>query len=402
MEFNYQAKQPSGDLIEGKIEAPSEDQAVSLLHQKNLVVLSLNPVKQNVFSVDLSSFLSKPSKKDIVIFTRQMATLVDADVPLVEGLHTMARQIEKESFRKVVLSIVSSVEGGASLSVALSEHPAIFGRFYISLVRSGEVAGKLQETLSYLADYLERSAGLTSKIMGALYYPAFILCAMVVVVIVLMTTVLPNLLSIIKDAGVTDLPLTTKLLMAVTGFFNKFLIPILIAIIGAIAGFLYYIKTPGGRGRFDDFKVKMPRFGKVVRDFYLARIAETLSTLIKAGVPILEGIGITSDVVGNATYRNILLEAAENVRGGGTISEVFEKHPEFPPLVSSMLAIGEKTGRTDFMLENIFGFYKTEAENSIQNLSQLIEPVLILVLGVGVAGLVSAVLMPIYSLVGAG
>ena len=402
MEFNYQAKQPSGDLIEGKIEAPSEDQAVSLLHQKNLVVLSLNPVKQSVFSVDLSSFLSKPSKKDIVIFTRQMATLVDADVPLVEGLHTMARQIEKESFRKVILSIVSSVEGGASLSVALSEHPAIFGRFYISLVRSGEVAGKLQETLSYLADYLERSASLTSKTISALYYPAFILCAMVVVVIVLMTTILPNLLSIIKDAGITDLPFTTKFLMAVTGFFNKFLIPILIAIIGIIAGLLYYTKTPEGRARYDNFKVKMPRFGKTIRDFYLARIAETLSTLIKAGIPILEGLEITSDVVGNTTYRRILLEARDNVRGGGTISEILGKHPEFPPLVSSMLAIGEKTGRTDFMLENIFEFYKAESENAIQNLSQLIEPVLILILGVGVAFLVSAVLMPIYSLVGAG
>jgi len=402
VEFNYQAKQPSGDLIEGKIEAPSEDQAVSLLHQKNLVVLSLNPVKQNVFSVDLSSFLSKPSKKDIVIFTRQMATLVDADVPLVEGLYTMTRQIEKESFRKVILSIVSSVEGGASLSVALSEHPAIFGRFYISLVKSGEVAGKLQETLSYLADYLERSTGLTSKIMGALYYPAFILCAMVVVVIILMTTILPNLLSIIKDAGVTDLPFTTRFLMSVTGFFNKFLIPIVIVIVGTIAGLLYYIKTPEGRARYDNFKVKMPRFGKTIRDFYLARIAETLSTLIKAGIPILEGLEITSDVVGNTTYRRILLEARDNVRGGGTISEILGKHPEFPPLVSSMLAIGEKTGRTDFMLENIFEFYKAESENAIQNLSQLIEPVLILILGVGVAFLVSAVLMPIYSLVGAG
>lgn len=402
MEFNYQAKQPSGDLIEGRIEAPSEDQAVSLLHQKNLVILSLKPAQQSLFTVDLSLLLGKPSKKDIVIFTRQMATLVDADVPLVEGLHTLARQVEKESLRRVILNVVSSIEGGASLSVALGEHSEIFGRFYISLVRSGEISGKLHEVLSYLADYLERSASLNSKVVGALYYPAFILSAMVVVVIILMTTVLPQLLSIIQDAGITDLPLTTKILVAVTSFFNKFFILIIIALIGAIAGFLYYIKTPGGKARFDDFKVKMPRFGKVVRDFYLARIAETLSTLIKAGVPILDGLTITADVVGNTTYRNILLEARDNVQSGGTISEILEKYPEFPPLVSSMLAIGQKTGRTDFMLDNIFKFYKAEAENAIQNLSQLIEPVLILVLGVGVALLVSAVLMPIYSLVGAG
>lgn len=402
MEFNYRAKQPSGDLIEGRIEAPSEEEAVSLLHQKNLVVLGLESNQKSILSADLGFLLSKPSRKDIVIFTRQMATLVDADVPLVEGLRTMARQIEKESFKRVVLSVVSAVEGGASLSVALSEHKKIFGRFYISLVKTGEVAGKLQETLSYLADYLERSAGLNSKVRGALAYPVFILCAMVIVAIILVTTILPQLLSIIRDAGISDVPLTTKILIAVTDFLNKFLIPIAIAVIGAVIGILYYIKTPEGRAKFDNLALKMPQFGGVIKSFYLARIAETLSTLIKAGVPILEGLEIASDVVGNSNYRNILLEAAENVRGGGTISEVFEKHREFPPLVSSMLAIGEKTGRTDFMLESIFKFYKAEAENSIQNLSQLIEPVLILILGVGVAGLVSAVLLPIYSLVGAG
>jgi type IV pilus assembly protein PilC len=403
MEFNYRAKQQSGELVEGKLEAPSEDRAVILLHQKDLVVLSLEPAKKGLLGgQDLLSMFNKPSKKDIVMFTRQMATLVDADVPLVEGLHTLARQIEKESFKKIISSVTSSIEGGASLSVALSEHGKVFSKFYISLVRTGEVSGKLQDTLSYLADYLERSAGLNSKIRGALTYPAFILCAMIVVVIILMTTVLPQLLSIIKDAGVTDLPLTTKILVAVTGFVNKFIIPLVIVIIGLIVGFFYSIGTPKGRDKFDSFKVKMPQFGKVVRNLYLARVAETLSTLIKAGVPILEGLTITSDVVGNVVYRNILLEAVENVRGGGTISEILDRYKEFPPLFTSMLSIGEKTGRTDFMLENIFKFYKTESENDVQNLSQLIEPVLILVLGVGVAGLVSAVLLPIYSLVGAG
>lgn len=402
MEFNYRAKQQDGELVEGKLDAPSEDQAVTLLHQKNLVVLSLEPAQKGFFGQDLLSALDKPSKKDVVMFTRQMATLVDADVPLVEGLHTLARQIEKESFKKVILSVASSIEGGASLSVALNEHGKIFSKFYISLVRTGEISGKLQDTLSYLADYLERSASLNSKIKGALAYPAFILFAMIVVVIILMTTVLPQLLTIIKDAGVKDLPFTTKILVGVTNFVNGFIIPLVILIAGLILGFFYSIKTSRGRERFDNFKVKMPQFGKVVRNLYLARVAETLSTLIKAGVPILEGLTITSDVVGNVIFKRILLEAVENIRGGGTISEVLDRYKEFPPLFTSMLAIGEKTGRTDFMLENIFKFYKTESENDVQNLSQLIEPVLILVLGVGVAGLVSAVLLPIYSLVGAG
>lgn len=350
---------------------------------------------------DLATAFSRPSQKDVVLFTRQMATLVDADVPLVEGLHAIVRQIEKESFRKVISTVISSIEGGASLSVALDEHRKVFSKFYISLVRAGEIAGKMQTTLAYLADYLERSSSLNSKIRGALAYPAFVLFALILVTGIMITTVLPQLLSIVKDAGITDIPLTTKIVIAITDFVNSFIILILALLIGGVIFLFYYIKTPSGRQWFDSFKIGIPRFGRVVRNLYLARIAETLSTLIKSGVPILEGLNITSEVVGNVIYKGILLQAIENIRGGGTISEVFERYKEFPPLVNSMLVIGEKTGRTDFMLENIFNFYKTEAENDIQNLAQLIEPVLILLLGLGVGVLVAAVLLPIYSLVGA-
>lgn len=402
MQYNYQAKKQSGEVISGKIEAPNEDQAVNILQQRGLIVLSFGESKKKLFESDISSLFDRPSKKDVIIFTRQLATLIDADVPLVEGLRTMMRQIESNSFRKIIDSVTSSIEGGSSLSAALAEHSKVFGSFYISLIKSGEVSGKMHDAMLYLADFLERNASLNSKIRSALSYPAFIFSAMIVVVIILMTSVLPQLLSIIKDAGVKDIPFTTKILVATTDFVNKFIFLILIAVICAAIGFLYYIKTPAGRRRLDIFKIKVPSFGKISKNFYLARIAETLSTLIKAGVPILESIDITANVVGNVVYKDILLEARENVRGGGTISQVLEKYKEFPVLVSSMMAIGEKTGRTDFMLETIFKFYKNEAENDVQNLSQLIEPVLILVLGIGVAGLVSAVLLPIYSLVGAG
>lgn len=384
----------------GKIEAHSENLAIDVLHQKNLVVLSLEMVQKGIILQDLATAFSKPSKKDVVLFTRQMSMLVEADIPLVEGLRALVKQVEKDSFRKVIAAIVSSVEGGTLLSAALAEHGKIFGRFYVSLVRAGEIAGKLQATLSYLAEYLERSAALTSKIRGALVYPSFVLFAMVVVTIILMTTVLPQLLSIIKDAGIKDLPLTTRFLIAVTGFISKYIALIIILIIFGTFLLIYYVKTSRGRERFDNFKIKIPRFGEIIRNLYLARIAETLATLIKSGVPILDGINITADVVGNVVYRDILLRAGENVRGGGTISEIFEQYEEIPPLVTSMLVIGEKTGRTEFMLENIFNFYKAESENSVQNLSQLIEPVLILILGLGVGLLVSAILLPIYSLVG--
>lgn len=402
MEFAYQAKTQAGDFAEGKIEAPSEDQAVNVLHQKNLVVLSLEELQKSAFSKDLITSLRKPSSKDVVIFTRQLATLIDADVPLIEGLYTLVKQVEKESFKKVVTSIANSIEGGASLSLALGEHSKVFSDFYISLVRAGEISGKLHTTLLYLADYLERSASLNSKIRGALAYPAFVLSALILVSIIMVTTVLPQLLSIIKDAGVKDLPVTTVILIAVTNFVNHYIVLILSLIVTGILLFFYYLKTPEGGRAFDNFKVNMPQFGGIVRNLYVARIAETLSTLIRSGVPILEGLNVTADVVGNQVYKEVVLEARANVQGGGTISEVFAKYKIFPALVTSMLAIGERTGRTDYMLDNIFKFYKTESENSIQNLSQLIEPALILLLGLGVGILVSAVLLPIYSLVGAG
>jgi type IV pilus assembly protein PilC len=400
MEFIYRAKNQSGELIEGKVDAPNEDQAVNVLQQKGLILLGLEPVQKGIFKIDIFKSLITPSQKDVVIFTRQMATLIDADVPLVEGLYTLSAQVEKESFKRVINTLATSIEGGASLSIALSEHKKVFSEFYISLVRAGEVSGKLQTTLLYLADYLERSAALNSKIKSAMSYPGFVLSALVLVTIILMTTVLPQLLTIIKDAGVTELPLTTKILIGITSFINRFIILIILAIVGGVFWVLYYIKTPAGKSKLDSFIVKMPQFGKIAVNFYLARIAETLSTLIKAGVPILESITITSEVVGNERYREMLLEAKTNVQNGGSISEILQTDPVlFPPLVYSMLAIGEKTGRTDSMLDNIFKFYKSEAENDVQNLSQLIEPVLILLLGLGVGVLVSAILLPIYSLV---
>jgi len=388
-------------LTEGRVEAPNEDQAVEVLHRKELVILSLEPTEKPVFSKDIFSFLSRPSRKDLVIFTRQMATMIDADVPMIEGLRTLAGQVAKDSFRKIVENIALSIEGGASLSSALANHERFFGSFYISLVKTGEVSGKLHSTLGYLADYLEKNAALTSKIKGALFYPAFVFFAIVIVSLVVVTVVLPKLLAILKEAGAENLPLSTKILINITNFVNNYFIFLLILMIISAIGFVGFIKSEGGRRKWDNFKLNAPQFKTLVRSFYLARVCETLATLIKAGVPILDGLKISSEVVGNKIYEEILTKARESVQGGGTMSEVFREFDEFPPLVTSMVTIGEKTGRTDFMLDNAAKFYKTESENMVQNLTQLIEPILILLLGLAVGVLVSAVLLPIYSLVGA-
>ena len=231
-------------------------------------------------------------------------------------------------------------------------------------------------------------------------YPAFVVFALVVVTIIMMVYVLPQLLSIFKEVGSTELPFTTRILIFTTEAVNKFLYPIVIVVFGGSFLLWRYIKTPEGKARFDNLKINFPSLGSVIRNLYLARMSESLATLIKSGIPILDGLKITADLVGNTVYQKILLDAEENVRGGGNISEVLEKRKEIPPLMSSMVAIGEKTGKLNFMLDHVSKFYKSESDNAIENISTLIEPILVLILGFAVAVLVSAILLPIYNLVG--
>ena len=402
MNFKYKTRTQTGEILDGNIEAPDESVAVTTLQSKGYTILSLEATDTGILSADISKYFSKVSNKDVVLFTRQLSTLIDADMPLAEGLRTLAKQVEKPNFRKVLTEISEAVESGQALSGALAAHPDLFGSFYIKLVQSGEVSGKLHESLLYLADYLERSQSINSKIKAALAYPAFVVFALLVVTAIMVVYVLPQLLSIFKDIGDVQLPITTQILIWGTDFVNRYLIFLVTLLVALIAGFWKYIATPTGRAWLDNLKITMPALGEVVRSLYLARISESLSTLIKSGIPILDALHITSELVGNMNYQKVLLDAEENVRGGGTISESFSKYSEIPPLTASMVAIGEKTGKLDFMLSHISKYYKSESENAIGSISQLIEPILVLLLGVAVAILVSAILLPIYNLVGVG
>lgn len=400
MNFKYKVRTQTGEILDGAVEAPDENVAVTTLQSKGYTILSLEATDKGILSSDISKYLSKISNKDVVLFTRQLSTLIDADMPLAEGLRTLAKQVEKSNFRKVLTEVSEAVESGQALSAALAAHPELFGTFYIKLVQSGEVSGKLHESLLYLADYMERSQSINSKIKAALAYPAFVVFALLVVTAIMVVYVLPQLLSIFKDIGDVELPITTRALIWITSFVNKYLIFLATFFIALVVGFWKYIGTSSGKTWLDNLKITMPALGMVVRSLYLARISESLSTLIKSGIPILDALHITSELVGNLNYQKVLLDAEENVRGGGTISESFSKYPEIPPLTTSMIAIGEKTGKLDFMLSHISKYYKSESENAIGSISQLIEPILVLLLGVAVAILVSAILLPIYNLVG--
>lgn len=402
MLYSYQVKTKEGAIQDGTIDAPDESVAVTTLHDRGYVVLALTPEQKSIFSGgDILQFLNRPKTKDVVIFTRQLATLIEADVPLAEGMRTLAHQTDNAAFSRVVADVSDKLEGGTSLSAAFASHPKLFSQFYVKLIRSGEISGRLQQSLDYLAEYLERNQAIVSKVRNALAYPIFVVFAMVAVAMIMVRYVLPQLLVIFKESGVTDLPITTRGLIALTDFANSYFILILAFMVLVAVGTFQYIRSPNGRQGWDAFKIRMPLFGPILKGLYLTRIAENMATLIKSDIAILDALRVTSDIVDNVVYRDILLYAEEQVRGGGSISEVLRQYPhEVPSLMTSMIAIGERTGKLDYMLGHVSKFYRTESENKIDGISSLIEPVLVVVLGLGVAILVSSILLPLYSLTG--
>lgn len=401
MQFSYQVKSNDGKISNGVIEAVDENAAVTQLQSGGFTVLGLVLVQKSIFSADLLAYFNKPKTKDVVIFTRQLATLIEADVPLAEGMRTLALQSDNAAFSKIVSQIGDDLEGGSQLSAAFAEHPKQFSQFYIKLIRSGEASGRLEQSLLYLADYMERNQAIGSKVRNALAYPIFVVVAMIVVMLVMMIYVLPQLLVIFKEAGNIELPITTRALIWLTDFVNDYIIFVLAYVAFMVVGAWQWIRTPQGRLWWDQAKVKMPGFGVILKSVYLARIAENLSTLIKSDIAILDALRITADIVDHASYRDILLHAEEEVRGGGSISDVFRQYKkEIPSMMSSMIAIGERTGKMDAMLGHVSTFYRAESENRLDSITSLIEPVLVVVLGLGVAILVSSILLPMYSLTG--
>lgn len=408
--FIYQGRSQHGNLTQGIIEAHTESEAVSILHENGLTILSLEPKSKGVFLEDISAILARPTKKDVVFFARQLATLIDADVPLVNALNTLAEQANNPPFKKILTEVSDMVDAGSPLSGSLGKHPKVFSNFFVSLVKSGETSGRLHDVFNHLADYLEKQAEIKSRVMGALIYPAVLLVAVVGIFIILffgfpfppleLPPIIPQILSIVEEAGIEDLPFATRTLISINKLLTNFWYIWLALVLGIGAWLNRYIKTPKGRGFYDKLKLEIPLLKKAIRGVYLARFSETLSTLVKAGVPILDSLDITSDVVGNKIYRDILKEAKDEVSRGMKISEVFSRHSDFiPSIITQMLIIGEKTGKTDFILEHISKFYSNEADSIIKNIPSLIEPIVILFFGGVVFIIVSGVLLPLFSII---
>ena len=299
--------------------------------------------------------------------------------------------------KEAMVAILDDVNGGSLMSAAMAKHPTIFSPFYISMVRSGEESGKLQEVFTYLADYLERSYELTSKAKNALIYPAFVFTSFIGVVVVMLTVVIPKLTSIFAETG-QAVPFYTQIVISSSDFLRSWGWALLI-LLGAAAVLLWrYSKTEEGGFLLHSFQLRIPILGGLYKKIYLARFTDNLGTLITAGLPILRALQITSDVVGNKVYRAAILNAVTSVKDGNTIANAIEASPDIPPLVVQMIRIGEEAGRLDFILRSIAKFYGREVDNLLENLVSLIEPALIIFLGVAVGGLVAAILVPLYNL----
>ncbi len=402
MLFKYKTKNFEGETIKGTIEAISQQAATDILTNKKLIILSLVeagavPFWRRPLNIP---FLSGVKPQDMVFLSRQLATMVGAGLPLVKALEVLNKQTANTYLKGVVQDIAEEVRGGNRFSSTLAKYPKLFDNFFINMVRAGETAGKLDEVLNYLADEQEKNFDLMSKMKGAMIYPAFVVAMVGGVMVLMMVFVIPQLTTILEEAGV-ELPITTRILIGTSKFFKKYLIFIILAIIGLVVGFKFFTKTKSGRFIWDRTILKAPVFGKLFQNLYLVRFTRSLSTLIVGGIPLTSALKIVSDVVGNAVYKKLVLRTIKDVEEGRSISSALLESKQVPKMLSHLLAVGERTGKIDEVLSKMADFYSREVENILSRLVTLLEPIIIIFLGVVVGGMVASIILPMYRLASA-
>ncbi|BFD24876.1 MAG: type II secretion system F family protein [Candidatus Parcubacteria bacterium] len=394
--FRYKAKNAKGRTKSGLDVAMSEADLSQRLRRQNLDIISI-AAADNSPEAKLNLLLNKPKGKDLAVFSRQFAVMISANVPIVESLVILIEQTSNFKLKQAVSEVAFEVTAGSLLSDSLGKHPRIFDNFFINMVKSGEASGKLDEVLEYLADQTERSYDTASKVKGAMIYPVFVLIAMVVVGIVLMVKILPSLTGMLQESGM-DLPVTTKIIIATSDFLVNYLWLVIVLVIGLVFLVRLYLKTDKGRRNWDSLTLRIPIFGKLVNYVVLTRFTRSLSTLLKGGVTITKSLEVVSGVVSNKVYEDILLRTLQSIKDGNPLSTVMNTESIVPKMVPQMISVGERTGKIDVVLDSITGFYTRESEKMLANLSSLMEPLIMVIMGIGVGIMVAAVIMPMYSM----
>ncbi|MFA5208146.1 MAG: type II secretion system F family protein [Candidatus Paceibacterota bacterium] len=403
MKYLYQAKDIKGGAKSGVIEASSKEAALEVLNNNGLFPVEINEEeeveKKDVLNKKINiKFLSQVSMKDVAMFSRQLAIMIDSNVPPAEAIDALGDQTKNQDFKEKIYSIAKDVRSGNQMSKALGKYPEIFSVFYINMVKSGEVSGNLPSILDKVADHLESEYAIRSKMMGAAMYPMVIMIIFILIFIVLMIFVIPGLVKVLVESG-QELPIATKMIITISDFFVNYWYLVIAMLLGAAGFFIYYPKTKQGRDIFDRISLKIPIFGPFLKNLYLTRFAENFSTLISAGITINEALEVVSDLVGNNVYRDAIIRTKDRVVKGESVSAVLAQQTEvISPLFVQMVSVGEKTGKLDSSLVNVVRFYKRETDIFVDSLSSIIEPILIIGLALMVGFLVAAVLLPIYQI----
>lgn len=399
MLFRYRATTRDNEEQAADIDAPNLDLAIASLQRRGLIVLDISPAEEAGKGWLAKNFVfsRKPNLKTIVLLSRQIATLFEAKVSALATFRLLASESDHPVLRLVLTSVADEINSGVLISTAMGKHEEVFSPFYVSMVKAGEESGKLSEVFTYLAAYLERSHALVSKAKNALIYPTFIILSFLGVMILMLVFVIPKLSAILLETGQT-VPLYTQVVIGVSQFFVNYGL-ILLALLVILALFLgRYLRTDWGRRSLSHFKLAIPYIGDLYSRLYLSRIADNLSTMLTSGISMVRALEITAEVVGNDIYQEILLKSAEAVKGGNQISEIMSKYEEIPSIMIQMFRVGEETGKLGFILETIARFYQREVYDAVDTLVDLIEPAMIVLLGVGVGVLLTSVLVPIYNL----
>jgi len=398
MKFSFRAKKSTGELQEGKIEANNKDIAISILQEKGLTPLVVEQEQQIPEIIkELQRIWEGVSLRELSIFFRQLATLIESKVSIIASLKTVGDQTGNTYLKTVTNEMVNDIEDGVPFSEAMSKHPTVFKSLAVSMVKAGELSGNLQRSILFLAENNEKNYDLNAKVKSALFYPIFVLSAALIIAFVVFTTVLPKLTAVFKDMNV-EVPWYTKVMMSIGDFMSVYWWVVGVMIILIAVGSIYYIKTEDGKREWDIVKMKIPVIGNLFQYVYISRFSENLAVLMSGGIPIVRALVIVSEVVGSTLYESIILRAADEVKTGGSMSNVFARSTDFPPIVAQMIKIGEEAGKISEVLQHISDFYSKETDRITRNLSTMLEPILICFLGLGVGVLVFAILVPIYNL----
>jgi len=398
MIFHYTAINQEGVKSEADIEAASVDAAIAILQKRGLSVVNIKDRSEAEFSIaGLSFFKQKIKPKDVVIFSRQIATLFEAGVSALKAFRLLAAENDNKTLQEELTGVADDIEAGVSLSEALSRRPDLFSPFYVNMVKAGEESGKLNESFLYLADYLDRDYELRQKVKKALTYPMFVVGTFITIMVGMFIFVIPKMAAMFADNG-AELPLITRIVLGISNVFVKYWLVIFPVII-VLCWLLYrWIQTEPGRRKMDEIKTKTPVFKNLFQRIFLTRLADNMNTMLSSGVPIVRSIDITAAVVDNMVYQDLLKRVSTKVQTGTAFSKALYEEPLVPNILVQMVKIGEETGELGYILKNLATFYKRELDTAIDNVIGLIEPAMIVGLGLGVGILVSSVLLPMYSL----